>query len=339
MKRYPIRLCVVLCGLLIGSAPAQSGNASDGVLEINQACAVTTGCFAGDTPGFPVTIDGTAGRSYVLTDLLFVFDVDESAILVTTSDVSIDLGGFKISGVGCYPGGIDAWCSLSEGLGSGVVVDNRSSRRGIRVSNGSIVGMGSSGIDLGRDSAVEGVYVRGNRGVGISVGNGSTVRHVRSRWNGGIGIFGSDAVVVTESVVAANRTVGIDVGGGSHVAHNAIWGNGEDGVSFSAGTVVEENLVRSNRANPLASTILPGIGGLGGIVTGNVVVTIGDAKRGIWTTGSSLVNSNVVWNTTGGAQIVLSSDSAYRGNVLGTTSTVATGINLGANSCGTSVCP
>ena len=26
--------------------------ASDGVLEINQTCAVNTGCFAGDTAGF-----------------------------------------------------------------------------------------------------------------------------------------------------------------------------------------------------------------------------------------------------------------------------------------------
>ena len=30
--------------------------ASDGVLEINQTCAVQTGCFTGDTAGFPVTI-------------------------------------------------------------------------------------------------------------------------------------------------------------------------------------------------------------------------------------------------------------------------------------------
>jgi len=30
--------------------------AVDGVLEINQTCATHTGCFAGDTPGFPVGI-------------------------------------------------------------------------------------------------------------------------------------------------------------------------------------------------------------------------------------------------------------------------------------------
>ena len=41
--------------------------AVDGVLEINQTCAVNTGCFSGDAAGFPVTIDGSAGLSYVLT--------------------------------------------------------------------------------------------------------------------------------------------------------------------------------------------------------------------------------------------------------------------------------
>ena len=37
------------------------------MVEINQACALSTGCFSGDTAGFPVTIDGTAGPSYRLT--------------------------------------------------------------------------------------------------------------------------------------------------------------------------------------------------------------------------------------------------------------------------------
>jgi hypothetical protein len=38
--------------------------AVDGVREINQTCAVQMGCFVGDTAGFPVTIDGSAGKSY-----------------------------------------------------------------------------------------------------------------------------------------------------------------------------------------------------------------------------------------------------------------------------------
>ena len=46
--------------LLTVAAPAL---AVDGVLEVNQTCAVETGCFAGDTAGFPVTVDGNSGDS------------------------------------------------------------------------------------------------------------------------------------------------------------------------------------------------------------------------------------------------------------------------------------
>ena len=35
--------------------------AVDGVLEINHTCAVQTGCFSGDTPGYPVTITEARG--------------------------------------------------------------------------------------------------------------------------------------------------------------------------------------------------------------------------------------------------------------------------------------
>ena len=35
---------------------ASAAGASDGVIEINQACAENTGCVAGDSAGFPVFI-------------------------------------------------------------------------------------------------------------------------------------------------------------------------------------------------------------------------------------------------------------------------------------------
>ena len=40
---------------------APAAYAVDGVAEINETCAVQTGCLSGDTAGYPVTIDGTAG--------------------------------------------------------------------------------------------------------------------------------------------------------------------------------------------------------------------------------------------------------------------------------------
>ena len=92
---------------------APFGLANDGVLEINQACAVNTGCFPGDTGGFPVTIDGSAGRSYRLTSDLTVPSADTSGIVVTISDVGIDLNNFAILGPcpkrACTPPGFDSF--------------------------------------------------------------------------------------------------------------------------------------------------------------------------------------------------------------------------------------
>ncbi len=55
-----------LAGLLL--TLATSAYASDGVLEINQACAVNTGCFPGDDPGFPVTVVQPGSYSLTIPD-------------------------------------------------------------------------------------------------------------------------------------------------------------------------------------------------------------------------------------------------------------------------------
>ena len=67
-----MRSMLILLLFLTLTAPAL---ASDGVIEINQTCAVQTGCIdnsggIGDTPGFPVTIE--IPGSYVLTSNLVV---------------------------------------------------------------------------------------------------------------------------------------------------------------------------------------------------------------------------------------------------------------------------
>ena len=70
MRTYLLALITLLLLALAGPVLAV-----DGVLEINHTCAVQTGCFSGDTAGYPVTIDGTAGRSYRLTGDLIVRSV------------------------------------------------------------------------------------------------------------------------------------------------------------------------------------------------------------------------------------------------------------------------
>ena len=71
------------------------GWASDGRLEISQTCAAT-GCFPGDSAGFPVTI--SVSGSYVLTSDLVVANVASNGIQMQTQGVTLDLNGFTVRG-------------------------------------------------------------------------------------------------------------------------------------------------------------------------------------------------------------------------------------------------
>ncbi len=87
-----------LAALVVGASLAAPGAmGSDGVLEINRSCAVQTGCFPGDAPGFPVTLTAAApARSVRLTGDLTVVTGADTAIDVSVNGATIDLGGFRI---------------------------------------------------------------------------------------------------------------------------------------------------------------------------------------------------------------------------------------------------
>jgi len=93
------------------AGPALAG---DGVLEINQTCAVNTGCFTGDPPGFPVLITETG--SYRLTGNLVVTNPSLSILDIRADHVTIDLNGFAILG----PQVCDVGNCASTGQGSAI---------------------------------------------------------------------------------------------------------------------------------------------------------------------------------------------------------------------------
>ncbi|MGB5810714.1 MAG: hypothetical protein WBG86_09305, partial [Polyangiales bacterium] len=121
----------------------QSIWAADGVLEINQTCAVQTGCFPGDAAGFPVSI--TSPGSYRLTGNLTVADPNLDGIDIDTNTVSLSLSGFSIQGPG------------TSGTGTGVY--QASARRLTRISNGTVIGFGESGVRVGRFSSISQIRV------------------------------------------------------------------------------------------------------------------------------------------------------------------------------------
>ena len=192
-----------LCSALISVAGfvllcfATPALAVDGVLEINQTCAVQAGCFAGDTPGFPVTI--SASGSYQLTSGLQVPNADTTAVEIQTGDAALDLNGFRILGPSTVGTGVRIYAPLPAATKDGIVVKN-----------GLVFGMGDGGILLPGQSAarVENMHVISNKGLGIRVGGSSVVSGSIVRNNTGVGIQFDTGSKVTDNVVVTNAGVG-----------------------------------------------------------------------------------------------------------------------------------
>jgi hypothetical protein len=181
-----------------------SARAVDGVLQIDQDCAAGPGCFAGDTPGFPVSI--VASGSYRLTSNLIAPNPNTTVVSITGSGVTLDLNGFMIRGMSSYGGAPTATCG-NPGSGEGVTGTGGD----VVVSNGHVIGTGSTGVNLGGpNSRVERVSVEDCCGHGIAIGIGSLAQ---------------------ESVVTRNFLNGIVAGAASRVSACIAFDNGGSGVS------------------------------------------------------------------------------------------------------------
>ena len=243
--------------------------AVDGVLEINHTCATQLGCFSDDTVGYPITIDGSAGRSYRLSSDLIVPDANTNGIEVNTSSVSIDLNGFEIVRSGCEGATTD--CKPEVGSsGTGIKGDNY----GISLRNGSVTGMGY-GIQLGS-----------------TLGDQAVVKNLRVRWNRIHGIQVGTGAIVSGNSVYANGGKGILAGNGAIISGNTISTNGEDGINSSAFSVITANSVSDNGARTILDKNYGILVGPGSIVQNNTASF--NTGYGLAFTGPSGYRGNVV---------------------------------------------
>jgi parallel beta-helix repeat protein len=226
----------------------------DGVSEINQPRALAGGVTPGDGSGFPVTLDHAG--SYRLTGNLTVDAPDVTAIVVGSSDVTIDLNGFTIS---CNTG--VAPC----GTGSGDGID-ASGRTNVVVINGTVRGMGDDGIITGAGARLERLRLLSNHHNGASTGNNSslvgntasdngndgltagvssTLSGNTARDNGRGGIETSSNCTVSGNTTNDNTVFGIYCNGGCTIDRNTANGNGT-GVSLLGGNAIIGNTMRNN---------------------------------------------------------------------------------------------
>ncbi len=214
---------IVLPLLLLLATPAA---ATDGVIELNQSCALNTGCLPGDAPGYPITI--TAAGSFRLTGRLNLRTppILETAIAVTAGGVTIDLNGFEIIGPGnCTGFGETLSCDSALGGfdGHGIHAPNNDE---ITVRNGMVHNM---------------------RGYGIYLDDSGRVSDVQVRRNSLSGIRLQDDGVITGCVATQNAEDGFMVNTGSVVHASASSSNGSDGLyAFGADVVVTSTSLRDN---------------------------------------------------------------------------------------------
>lgn len=211
---------------LLVLAPVLVALAGDGRLEISQACAYNTGCFAGDGPGFPVNVSSPG--SYLLTSSLDLSAIPaRRAIEISASAVgaTVDLNGFEIIGAASDCTGSGASLACSEDVGADGIAAPTPWQ--VTVRDGTVRNMQGAGVVLGAMGRVEGVSTQYNSDVGISTGQQSLVGDCIAFRNGGDGLNVANASVVSDSVSAGNGQFGVDVGADSTVRGVSSRGNGD----------------------------------------------------------------------------------------------------------------
>jgi parallel beta-helix repeat protein len=286
--------------LLILLALARPAFAVDGVLEINQTCAVQTGCFSGDTPGFPVTIDASAGRCYRLTSDLNVGNANIDGLFLTNSRITIDFNGFSLV---VFP--------LGTGTGGGIAGSgtNGSSAGFTTIKNGVIRGARSTAMRLAgaKGVRVENMTLDFNLGGAMHLGLAAQIVRNRASDNGGgtkSAIVAGDGSVISENVVIGSGMSGISCGDGCTVSQNTVSENGGSGIFVGLGATVSGNTAFNNDGDGITADD-------GSNVGGNTASNNGEL--GLDLTGLVSYHENVMVNNT--------------------TEAVSSGVNRGGNYC------
>jgi hypothetical protein len=187
--------------------------------------------FAVSSAGFHITNSG----SYYLTDNLTNSGFS-GGIVISASDVTLDLNGFTLFG--------------GPGSGEGINVDD--GLRNVTLMNGTVRGWGDYGVRAFRAFAVE-------------------CRNIRALGNiSGLGL--STNGVARECLSRDNSSYGIYAASGSVVEHCTISDNGADGIQAESRCALVDNYLSGNNTNLMNNSAAISLFGVGSRVEGNQIV-------------------------------------------------------------------
>lgn len=266
MIRSTFRLCSILALLTAPSLFAQGsltppGAPSPTMRSLDQLDASLVQIAAKSEPRIAINTVNTPGNSTAL----FVISspgsyylagnvagvAGKAGILISTSDVSIDLQGFTLAGV--------------PGATSGISFNDRDR---VSVRNGNVNTWPSGGIrgDGGDAARIEQVNAERNNGTSIAVGPQAVVNRCIARDNLGTatdGILVGDGSIVTQSIATGNGRNGISATTtGNLIDRCTARGNVGNGISVGADALVNQCVSTLNNRGILATS--------GAIITGNL---------------------------------------------------------------------
>lgn len=147
----------------------------------------------------------TQSGSYELTRNL---TATGDCIILAANFVTLDLGGFTISG---------------DGTGTAVLTDQQANRRGYVVRRGMVANF-RRGVDLSNalDAVIEGIHAESNSEVGIGAGFSSVVTGNVVRGTGEVGIQALDGSIVRNNVVIGTQKGSLNLGNGIVVTRGTL---------------------------------------------------------------------------------------------------------------------
>lgn len=274
------------------------------------------------TPITALPFEITASGSYYLVTNL-TGSAGTNGITIKTSDVTLDLRGFALSGVGGSLDGIHIGVSAAH---TNIVVRNGTVRNwgddGVDGLNGvnclfenlTLANNNAYGIFAGSDSTIISCLARSNGGRGIRVNNPGSILRCTATFNGTDGIFG--AGICSECLVERNGGAGFNGSGEFRQCHSSQ--NGGVGFLFTSSGIANGCRAVNNGAagflinnNPPNDSLLvnciasgntnAGISCSGSAAVVKDCIAQGNFGHGISTgTGSAIIGCEVRDNTTNG---------------------------------------
>ncbi|MEZ6165563.1 MAG: hypothetical protein R3B67_14150 [Phycisphaerales bacterium] len=192
-----------------------------------------------NTPGnaesiYRISVPG----SYYLTDnITGVLATGKTGIEIASSNVSIDLMGFHITG--------------GSGTVDGIGTAGSSDPENIRICNGVVRGWGRLGIRIGFTTASPGVILdrivsSGNGTHGIYAGKDSVLHHCIATDNGDYGFLAGANITMHACSAAGNAGTGIYVSSNSTLMQSVARNNGEHGIECAQSCIVHRCAAREN---------------------------------------------------------------------------------------------